>query len=189
MRMPPYESPARADSRQLDTCIERIARQDKEALRDLYHLTSASVFGFSLSIVKNMQDAEDVLQEVYLRIYTSAAEYRSSGKPLAWILTITRNMSLMKLRERKRTIAQPQEELYIPTAKFPAVTAEDRLVLASCMKQLSDEESQIIMLHAVSGFKHREIAETLKLPLSTVLSKYRRALQKLRVLLKEEESK
>lgn len=48
------------------------------------------------------------------------------------------------------------------------------------MKQLTDQERQIVMLHAVAGFKHREIAELLELPLSTVLSKYRRALKKLR---------
>lgn len=182
-------STERLDSRQLDTCIEEIARQNKDALRDLYHMTNASVFGFALSIVKNMQDAEDILQDVYLRIYTYAAEYRSSGKPLAWILTITRNLCLMKLRERGRTADQPQEEWNLPADKFPAVTTEDRMVLTACMKQLSDEESQIIMLHTVSGFKHREIAEALSLPLSTVLSKYRRALKKLRVLLTEEESK
>lgn len=183
------ESAERLDSRQLDTCIEKIANHDKEALRDLYQLTSASVFGFALSILKNMQDAEDVLQEVYLRIYASAAGYRSSGKPLAWMLTITRNLCLMKLRERQKTVDQTQEEWHLPADKFPAVSPEDRLVLAACMKMLSSEESQIIMLHAVAGFKHREIAEALSLPLSTVLSKYRRALQKLKVLLTEEESK
>ena len=57
---------------------------------------------------------------------------------------------------------------------------EDRNVLLACMEQLSDQERQIVILHAVSGFKHREIAALLELPLSTVLSKYNRALKRLR---------
>lgn len=189
MKVQTQESATRLDSQRMDTCIEQIANQDKEALRDLYQMASASVFGFALSILKNTQDAEDVLQDVYLRIYTSATGYQTTGKPVAWILTITRNLCLMKLRERKRTADRPQEDWSFPVDRFPSVTAEDRMVLAACMKHLSDEESQIIMLHAVSGYKHREIADALSLPLSTVLSKYRRALKKLKVLLTEEESK
>ena len=59
-------------------------------------------------------------------------------------------------------------------------TQEARLVLAEYMKRLSDVERQIVVLHAVAGFKHREIAEMLELPLSNVLSKYNRALKKLK---------
>ena len=57
---------------------------------------------------------------------------------------------------------------------------EDRSVLLACMEALSDEERQIVTLHAVSGFKHREIAELMELPLPTVLSKYSRALKRLK---------
>ena len=68
---------------------------------------------------------------------------------------------------------------------LPLVTSEDKLVLVTCMEKLSDVDRQIVMLHSVSGFKHREIAELLSLPLSTVISKYHRALKKLKVLLME----
>ena len=54
------------------------------------------------------------------------------------------------------------------------------MILKACMEQLSDEERQIITLHAVSGFRHREIAAITELPLSTVLSKYHRAVKRLR---------
>ena len=62
----------------------------------------------------------------------------------------------------------------------PAVTAEDRAVLQAALGALDDQERQAVLLHAVSGLKHREIAEILELPLPTVLSKYHRALKKLR---------
>ena len=60
------------------------------------------------------------------------------------------------------------------------LTMEDRSILVTCMEQLSDEERQIVMLHAAVGFKHREIARIMELPLSTVLSKYARALKRLK---------
>ena len=60
------------------------------------------------------------------------------------------------------------------------VTTEDRTVLTAALSALSEEERQIIMLHVTAGLKHREIAQLLELPLSTVLSKYRRALSKLK---------
>ena len=62
---------------------------------------------------------------------------------------------------------------------------EDRQVLKAAMTLLSSEERQVIMLHAVGGLKHREIAELLQIPLSTALSRYHRSLQKMRQALKE----
>ena len=66
-----------------------------------------------------------------------------------------------------------------------AVTPDDRIVLTAALKALSSEELQIVTLHAMNGLKHREIAALLQLPLATVLSKYRRALKKLKDQLKE----
>jgi RNA polymerase sigma-70 factor (ECF subfamily) len=63
------------------------------------------------------------------------------------------------------------------------MTADDKVVLQQCMEVLSDTERQIVVLHAVSGFKHREIAAYLELPLATVLSKYHRAIKKMKTML------
>lgn len=149
-------------------------------------MTSASVYSFALSLLKNIQDAEDVLHDTYLQVYKTAASYKSMNKPLAWILTIARNLSLMKLRNRKKIVDSKPQDWNSAFEAIPSVTAEDRLVLVSCMDKLTDEERQIIMLHTVSGYKHREVAGFLKIPLSTALSKYHRAIKKLRILLSEE---
>ena len=63
------------------------------------------------------------------------------------------------------------------------MTADDKVVLQQCMRVLSDDERQIVVLHAVSGFKHREIAELMDLALPTVLSKYHRAIKKMKAYL------
>lgn len=176
----------KTDAKKLDLYIERIANYDKDALAGLYHMTSASVYSFALSLLKNIQDAEDVLHDTYLQVYKTAASYKSMNKPLAWILTIARNLSLMKLRNRKKIVDSKPQDWNSAFEAIPSVTAEDRLVLVSCMDKLTDEERQIIMLHTVSGYKHREVAGFLKIPLSTELSKYHRAIKKLRILLSEE---
>ena len=164
------------DADTLEALLERIAAQDTEALSILYNATSASVYGFTLSILKNRQDAEDVLHDCYLSIYSAAAGYRSYGKPMAWIITIAKNLCLGKLRDRQKRGAAAFKESDLYT---DAAGPEDRLTLEACMKLLSDQERQIVMLHAVSGMKHREIAQILSLNLATVLSKYNRAIKKL----------
>ena len=107
------------------------------------------------------------------------------GKPLAWLFTITRNLCRDLQRSRTRD-GQAPEDLE-NDARFSYVSdPTDRLVLEAALKALGDEERQVVLLHAVSGLKHREIAQDLGLPLSTVLSRYNRALKKLKRHLTEE---
>lgn len=175
-----HEFQEKTDAALLDAYLARMAEHDQSALAELYRKTSASVYGFALSILKNAHDAEDVLHDCYITAYSAAAGYRSAGKPMAWILTITKNLCLMKIRERSRQSDMPEEDWDRWLDSGDISTQEARLVLAEYMKRLSDVERQIVVLHAVAGFKHREIAEMLELPLSNVLSKYNRALKKLK---------
>ena len=168
-----------------DGLILRIAQDDGQALEALYAETSAAVYGFILSIVRNPHTAEDLMQETYIKVYLSAARYVPQGKPMAWVLTISRNLALMKLRERaSQHIPLEAERSVFPAGKSPEA-ALDSLMLEAAMNILGDEERQIIMLHAVAGAKHREIAALLEIPLPTVLSKYRRALAKLNKHMRE----
>ena len=180
------ESKASTDAA-LDGWLSKIASHDMEALSELYYSTSATVYAFALSILKNTQDAEDVLHDCYVNIFFAASTYRSAGKPLAWIMTITRNLCLQKFRVRQKIENPPPEDWESYLAAQTNISPEDKLVLEECMNRLSDEERQIVLLHAVNGFKHREIADILSLPLPTVLSKYSRALKKLKQYLKRRE--
>lgn len=171
------------DKAALDNCIARIADGDKEALAALYGQTRAAVYGFALSILKNAHDAEDVLQDAYLQAWQAAGGYRGQGKAMAWLLVITRNLAMDRLRLQSRS--QPLEDWQDRLAELPAVTAEDRMTLAALLEQLGDQERQIVTLHALTGLKHREVAGLLGLPLPTVLSKYNRALKKLQLAWKE----
>lgn len=170
----------------LDNLIKQTAQGSKEAFSELYKNTKASVYGFALSICQNVQDAEDVLQEVYVHVYESAAGYTSCGKPMAWLLTITRNLCMSKIREKQRMVLMPPEDWQEQFAGQEAVTNEDRLLIQHLLTMLSDQERQIVVLHALTGLKHREIAALLDVPLPTILSKYKRAIGKLQKSIKEE---
>lgn len=171
------------DARQLDACIAALADGDRESLAQLYMLTSTAVYAFALSILKNNHDAEDVLQECYINIYHAASSYRSVGKPMAWIFTITKNLCRMRLRQRSKTVELTMEDWDKAFSDRHEMNSDDRIVLAQCMSRLSQEDRQIVVLHAVAGFKHRQIAELLQLPLATVLSKYARSIKKLKTYL------
>ncbi len=175
---PPHAPPPEA-------LIAQIASGDQRALCALYAQTSAAVYGYALSIVKNRHDAEDVMQETYMKLCAAACQYRAMGKPMAWILTIARNQALMKLRAKRHEAAAEPMTLDAITGSDPGIAHEDRLVLMASLQTLSDEERQVVTLHALSGLKHREIASLMGLPLSTVLSKYHRALKKLKRALRE----
>lgn len=186
MRLSTQPEPPGTVSDALDRCIEAVSHGDRDALAELYGLTHAAVYGFALSITKNAQDAEDVLQDVYLHVWQSAGQYRSQNKPMAWLITMTRNLALSRLRERERSFSMEPQTVQEWLDQTPAATPEDRLALDALLSELSDEERQIVTLHALTGLKHREIARLLDLPMSTVRSKYNRALNKLKRLLKED---
>lgn len=175
---------AESDSR-LETLIAAIATGDRTAVAALYEETRTAVYGFALSIVRNAEDAQDVLQDTYVRVWSAARGYSPMGKPMAWILTIAKNLSMSVLRERVRTPDIPEEVWLTAAAESPYERTEQRLVLSAAMRVLSDEERQIVVLHAVTGLKHIEIARLLALPLPTVLSKYSRARKKLEKTLRE----
>lgn len=85
--------------------FQQIADGDKEAFHLLFTQTSSSIYGFLLSIVRNREDAEDLLQETYIRIRMHAGQYTDQGKPLAWMFTIARNLALMRFGKPLTTTA------------------------------------------------------------------------------------
>ncbi len=172
---------------ELEQLLLGVAAGDREALSGFYARTRTAVYGLALSYLRSGHDAEDVTQDTYLKVWDSAGTYRPQGKPMAWLLTITRNLSLMRIRSRDKVVDMSQEDWNMLAVESSDVTAEDRQVLTAALYGLTDQERRVVLLHAVSGLKHREIAQILEMPLATVLSKYHRALKKLRDLLEGDE--
>lgn len=156
-----------------------IANGDKEAFSSLYMATSTAIYAFLLGYVKNPEDAKDLMQDTYIKIRSAAGIYEPYGKPMAWIYTIAKNLALMKLRKDS---AHPQQELDESSAIISntASQAETHILLKQAMQVLSEEDYEIVTLHAISGMKHREIAELMDLSLTATLNRYNRALKKLK---------
>lgn len=169
-----------------ENLILDMAGGDREAFSKLYGSVSDTVYGLALSILRNRQDAEDVMHDAFIRIYTSAASYTPCGKPMAWIISIVRNLCLNKIRDDSRTETMggstseghPEAEPADPEDSIEDLT--NRMVIDTAMKVLDDDERQIVTLHALTGYKHKEIAEMLDMAQGTELSKFHRALKKMR---------
>lgn len=172
-----------SEAKVLESLLARIAKGDKSALGELYERTRAAVLGFAMSMASTPVDAEDVLHDTYLAVYSSAESYTAKGKPMAWIMTIAKNLARMRMRKARRQLDIADDDWGRYLASKSEVSSDERILLQTAMKILSDDEQQIVMLHAVAGVKHREIAAILDMPTATVLSKYSRAIKKLRTVM------
>lgn len=168
---------------ELDRCIARMSQGDTDALGRLYELTHGAVFGYALSLIRDAHEAEDIAQETFVKAHLSAGAYRSEGKPMAWLMRIARNLALDRMRSAKRTVTMSPEDWMERFADRPDFSRSDAETLAELMEALRDDEREIVSLHALTGLKHREIAALMNLALPTVLSKYNRALKKMRASL------
>lgn len=178
------------DRHELQQLLIHIASGESDALAELYQRTRSAVYGLALSYLKNAHDAQDLTQDVYVQVWDCAAQYRPTGSPMGWLLTVCRNLCLMRLRrEEQRHAALSEEEWDAIPAQECGLNADERTLLQGALASLADEERRMVLLHAVTGMKHREIAALLELPLPTVLSKYHRALKKMRIFLEGDDAR
>lgn len=172
----------------LEKLLARVAQGDTQALAELYAAARQAVYAMALACLHNADEAQDVTQDTFVRIWEAAGGYRARGVPMAWVLTICRNLARMRLRRSGRAEELSEEQWNaIPSSSVPAL--EDRLVLQTALGALEDAERQVVLLHVSSGLKHREIAELLGLPVSTILSRYNRAMKKMRAQLEGDDAR
>lgn len=169
----------------LESVIQKIAVGNASAIGELYDLVKNDVFAFALSKMGNKSDAEDIMQDTFINIYKHATQYVPHGKPMAWIITIELNLIRRHFQITKRTTSLEEiKDFSVGEHTFEQKVVNDEF-LVKLLSILNEEEREIISLHIVSGFKHREISMVLKKPLSTVLSRYNRAIKKLQQYVKE----
>jgi RNA polymerase sigma-70 factor (ECF subfamily) len=177
--------------------MERLIYRDLAAFRALYGRYGNLVYSTVLRIVRDPQIAEDMVQEIFLRLWRRPESYVANrGRFATWLTSVSRNRAVDELRSRKRRFryetASPEEqerELPAPGADDPALTAElsdqRRLILAA-LDGLPPEQRQIIELAYFGGLTQQEIAERLSQPLGTVKTRIRLGMQKLRAALTPE---
>ncbi len=167
--------------RDIENLISRIALGDRVAFRALYTATSAKLFGVCLRVLKNRTDAEDVLQESYVKIWHNAAKYQVSGySPITWLVTIARNQSIDRLRARRPDSAELGEAEEIadrnPTPEQNVVLGGEVERLRLCLEKLSPGRAEAVKAAYMEGYSYQELADRLNQPINTVRTWLRRSL-------------
>ena len=160
-----------------DKLLAKIAKGDNSAFEQLYIKTRNGVYAFLYSYLKNAHDTEDAMQTVYLKVKMNISSYKIGTNGRAWLLQIAKNHAITLLQKRNRTIMEEN-------SKQPDLFARGEItdLMRRC---LNEDEIQIVTLHVLWGYKHREISRQLGIPLGTVTSKYKRSIDKMRKALKE----
>jgi RNA polymerase sigma-70 factor (ECF subfamily) len=182
------------NERHLRALIGRIARQDEDALGELYDATHGRVHGLALRVTRNPQAAEEVAEDTYWQVWRQALRYDAArGNAMAWLLTIAKSRALDSLRRDDEAQAHPEPETLLGAEASGDGDPQDLLAatqrhhaLHAALATLDSLPRQLLALAFFRGLTHEEIAEQTALPLGTVKSHIRRALTALRGVLAPE---
>ncbi len=176
--------------------ITRVAARDREAFSRLYDNYAGVLYTMALRVLNNPDDAQDVLQDVFVQIWDKAASYDvSRGKPLTWAITMTRNKAIDRLRSTQRRLrlrddVESETEVFTqagnPGAAEEVYAHESNEIVRNAVMQLSDEQREAIELAFFKGLTQHEIADRLNQPLGTIKARIRRGMIKLRTIIKPE---
>jgi RNA polymerase sigma factor (sigma-70 family) len=171
--------------------IDRVSQRDEVALKALYDLTSAKLYGLSMRVVGKNEWAEDALQETFLQVWRSAGDYRASlSPPMAWLGLIVRSRSLDYLRRRSAERTHLTDEIDdamsdtlegdSPNPMDTTLASQQAWALHQCLAKLENRQREVVSLAYLRDLSHSELAEQLSLPLGTVKTWIRRGLDQLR---------
>lgn len=166
--------------------LKRVAAGDSDAFGVLYSATSLKLFGICLRILRRQELAEEILQEVYIRIWDKAADFDPSrASPITWMATIARNRAIDEVRKKKPAFADDMsgtDEISDP-GRGPAEhleAGEDVQRLQHCLEQLNAPQRNAVRLAYLDGLSRAEIAQRLDQPVGTVKTWLHRSLKQLK---------
>lgn len=165
--------------------IARVALRDRAAFRDLYQRTSAKLFGVTLRILKDRAEAEEALQEVYVKIWQRADRFvAGSSSPISWLVAVARNHALDVLRARKPRCDDIELALDIadagPTPEQASVQSGERGRIETCLDTLEPDKADCVRGAYLDGYSYEDLATRHSVPLNTMRTWLRRSLLKLR---------
>ncbi|OCT12989.1 RNA polymerase subunit sigma-24 [Paenibacillus pectinilyticus] len=174
-----------ADDRQL---MQSIVQKDASALEKLYDRYEQVIYNFAFRIVKDSMAAEEVMQELFMRIWNNAENFDGShGKLSTWMFAITRNIAIDHLRRRSsRTSQQTRESETLNLIQDKGTLTEDIVELRmigeqvrDALQELSIDQQQVVDMIYYQGLTQQEVADIASIPLGTVKSRVRLAMKQL----------
>lgn len=175
--------------------MARIQEREPEALAALYDRYSGILKSLIMGVIHNDAEADDLLQEIYMEIWKQAAHYSvQKGKPLGWIVTLTRRRSIDRLR-KKQAYARAEERLQNETEQQPEAwvhnsteddiqMSDNRRLILGVLKNLPPAQREAIDLAFYHGMSQREIAAKTGIPLGTIKTRLELGLKKISEALK-----
>ena len=173
----------------IEDLLLSVASGDLQAFRRLYEATNEKLYGICLSMLRDRERANDVSQEVFLKIWQKAALYDpGKGEAMSWVVTLARRCVLDEVRRKGApTVAlddiDPDSAVLAIAPLFAAGSGRD---LRRCLDRMQPEQARLIVLAFVYGLTHDELARKMARPLGTVKSWVRRGLADLKDCLAHE---
>lgn len=170
---------------EIEELMARIKLRDRDALAALYDATSAKLFGVCLRIVKNRSEAEDLLHDIYIRIWQKSDSYAVTGhSPITWLVTVARNMAIDRLRiKRPQTNNDDAAFLIVDERPGPEATAiamSETARIETCLGELENDKAEAVKAVYLNGDTYNDLAVRFDVPLNTIRTWLRRSLLKLR---------
>jgi len=194
MRGAPDPSASRLERLADEELMAVVDRKDPAAFEVLYDRHGGAAYSLAYRIVGDRNAAEDVAQEAFLSIWRSNARFdRARGSVRSWVLSVVRNRAIDALRRGAGNAPQLNHDddgliesrASEERTETEAIRRETSRELRGALKQLPEDQSQVIQLAYFGGFSHSEIADMLSMPLGTVKGRMRLGLEKIRVQLAE----
>ncbi|MGD9914809.1 MAG: sigma-70 family RNA polymerase sigma factor [Rhizobiaceae bacterium] len=165
--------------------IVRVSMKDRAAFDMLYRQTSAKLFGVCLRVLNDRGDAEEALQEVFVKIWTKADRFAVSDlSPISWLVAVARNHAIDRIRARRQAAVDIDEALDVadpgPTPEASAVAGGENERIHHCLNELEQDRAAAVRGAYLKGESYAELAERYKVPLNTMRTWLRRSLIKLR---------
>lgn len=165
---------------QINALMFRIQQKDKAALNVLYGQASGKLLGIIYRIVSDHAEAEDVLQNVFIKLWQQAHQYSGKGTAWAWLCVMARHSALDRLRQLQAHPHISSDDEPVLDTLVSEFQGEDQHAVNTCLSQLKQSMRESVVLACVYGYSHRELSDKLASPLGTVKAWVRRGLQELK---------
>jgi RNA polymerase sigma-70 factor (ECF subfamily) len=169
--------------------LHAVARGDEAALARLYDAYRVILFGLLVRILNSREEAEDILQDVFIQVWRRAKDFdEKRGRPFTWLVTLARSRAIDRLRQlgarqRLATGAAQEQTENVSDALSDTIRVAQRETVRQALAELPAEQRQTLVLAYFEGLTQSEIAAKLNAPLGTIKTRMRSGMIKLRALL------
>lgn len=174
-----------ATSDEITKLMLRVALRDRSAFDSLYSATQAKLFGVCLRVLNDRTEAEEALQDAFIKIWTKADRFAVSDlSPISWLVAVARNQAIDRLRARKPAAVTIDDALEVPDerpdAETLALAASERTRIDGCLDELGPDRAAAVRGAYLGGKSYADLARVFDVPLNTMRTWLRRSLMKLK---------